>query len=175
MWLCLHLCIYFCSCCLRARDSVSECVCMCVFEGISTLRIWNSTVWRWGGRGALKHRHGNVQILLQDHNITENSALCAPSSPLHLFTCSRHPFCRILSLHLHQYTQCRSFGVTPSPSFAVCVVCRIGTEHTACLAALTYFQTLLWQLGQSSPPERPPFIPPLSGAVSPTLSYRMEL
>ncbi len=148
---------------------------MCVFERISTLRIWNSTVWRWGGRGALKHRHGNVQILLQDHNITENSALCAPSSPLHLFTCSRHPFCRILSLHLHQYTQCRSFGVTHSPSFAVCVVCRIGTEHTACLAALTYFQTLLWQLGQSSPPERPPFIPPLSGAVSPTLSYRMEL
>ncbi len=170
MWLCLHLCIYFCSCCLRARDSVSECVC-----GNQYTPDLNSTVWRWGGRGALKHRHGNVQILLQDHNITENSALCAPSSPLHLFTCSRPsflPHSLTPSPPVHPVPKLRRHH---SLSFAVCVVCGIGTEHTACLAALTYFQTLLWQLGQSSPPERPPFIPPLSGAVSPTLSYWMEL
>lgn len=135
--LCLCLCIYICRC-LRARDSVSVCLWESVPSG-SEIALCGGE----GGRGALKHRHGNVQILLQDHNITENSVLCAPSFPLHLFACSHHPFCRIFSLCLHQYTQCRSSGVTPGPSCAVCAMCRTGTERTACLAALTYFQALL--------------------------------
>lgn len=152
MWLCLHSCIYFCRC-LRARDIVSECVCVCLWESVPS----GSEIALCGGEGGGELWSTGMETCRSCYRII--ISLKTLHSVLHPLRCTCSPAHAILSaafsLHLHQYTQCRSSGVTPGPSCAVCVVCRIGTEHTVCLAALTYFQTLLWQLSQSSPPERP--------------------